>query len=522
MTRDQTRQDAAIAFLKTHASTGPSQVEDVIQTHGAFVFLHGDEALKIKRAVKYDYLDFSTLAARKAMLDREVTLNRDAAPGLYRDVVPLTRAADGSLALDGKGEVVEWVLRMARFPVAAELSFMADAGQIDDRLADDLGRAVAGYHRNAPVRRDDGRALIREIIAELGRVMGQMHPQLGADPVTQFLKGAQKALAQQDRLLDNRSRAGWVRRCHGDLHLRNIVMWHGVPTPFDALEFDERLGTCDVLYDLAFLLMDLAHHDLAGAANLTLNAYLFHSAGDDHYAGLAALPLFLAIRAAIRAMVGVQTAAVQDDPTGLIAEARDFMAQALSYLKPRPPRLVAIGGLSGSGKTTLSRRIAPLIGPFPGAVHLRSDLERKALFGVDPLQPLPATAYQPQISDRIYHIMRDKARLALRAGHAVVLDAVHATQEERDLAAAIADEVGCPFTGLWLDVNTAARVARVESRGKDASDADAGVARRQDDMEIGKMSWHRIDAGQSLGAMVAQIRDVLERSHPSRPEADRR
>ena len=201
MTALQTDQDKAIAFLKTHASSGPSVVDQVIQTHAALVFLHETEALKIKRAVKYDYLDFSTLAQRQEMLQREVDLNSDAAPGLYHDVVPVTCASDGALALDGDGDIIEWVLRMTRFPAEAELSALADRGLIDAKLSNSLGRSIAGYHRNASIKTDDGRALIREIIEELGREMGDMHAQLGAELVRDFLATSHQELTRDERLL---------------------------------------------------------------------------------------------------------------------------------------------------------------------------------------------------------------------------------------------------------------------------------------------------------------------------------
>lgn len=513
MTATQDDQSDAIAFLKTNASSGASVAEEVIQTHGAIIFLHETEALKIKRAVKYDYLDFSTPAQRQEMLQREVDLNSDAAPGMYHDVVPLTCAADGTVALDGTGRIIEWVLRMTRFPAEAELSGLAERGAFDDRLSNSLGHSIADYHRKAEHRAEDSRVLIREIIEELGREMAGMHRQLGAGLVRDFLHATEAGLWRVDELLKDRSQAGWVRRCHGDLHLRNLVMWHDAPTPFDALEFDERLGTCDVLYDLAFLLMDLSHHHLDAAANLVLNAYLLLSGTDDHYAGLSALPLYLAVRAGIRAMVDVQTAAVNDDPPALIAEAQTFLHHAMSFLQPSTPQLIAIGGLSGSGKTTLAREIAPKVGAFPGAVHLRSDLERKAYFNVPPHKELPASAYQPEISDTIYQIMRSKSQLALTAGQAVVLDAVHATPEERELAAAIATDVGCPFTGIWLDADTALRVERVEHRGPDASDADAEVAARQTSLETGQIDWHRLDAGRDLPILVADALEITSADH---------
>ena len=517
MTETQSDQTAAIAFLKTHATRGLSIADDVIQTHGALVFLHETEALKIKRAVKYDYLDLSTLAQRQEMLRREVDLNSDAAPGLYHDVVPVTRAADGTLALDGSGPIIEWVLRMTRFPKEAELSALADRGLFDERLSNSLGHSFADYHRKAEQRAEDSRILILEIVEELGREMSGMHRQLGAALVRDFVAASSAELTRVDRLLADHSQAGWVRRCHGDLHLRNLVIWNDVPTPFDALEFDERLGTCDVLYDLAFLLMDLSHHNLDAAANLVLNSYLFHSATDDHYTGLSALPIYLAVRAGIRAMVDVQTAAVNNDPAELVIEAQTFLHHAMSFLKPSAPQLIAIGGLSGSGKTTIARAIASQVGAFPGAVHLRSDLEHKAYSGVPPYTKLPASAYRFEVSEKIYNIMQSKARLVLAAGQAVILDAVHATPDERKMAQAVATDAGCAFAGLWLDADTALRVERVGHRGQDASGTDAQVAMRQEDMQIGDMNWQRLEAGQALPDLKKQICAGLPQRDAERP-----
>lgn len=255
-------QEDVIAFLSSsgaHPGGGPV---DVVQTHGALIFLAGDVALKIKRAVRYDYMDLSTLELREAMLHRELELNKPVAPKIYHDVVPVTRAADGSLALKGKGDPVEWVLRMWRFPAKDELSVVADAGGIDDGLANDLGKAVFSYHSQTPQRCRDGAGLIRNILDELDRVFADMKAPLGAELIDQFHRESRAVLARAAPFLQERTNAGHVRRCHGDLHLRNLVLLDGKPVPFDALEFDEELGTCDVLYDLAFLIMDLQHRHL--------------------------------------------------------------------------------------------------------------------------------------------------------------------------------------------------------------------------------------------------------------------
>lgn len=256
-------QDEVIAFLKrpaTHPGAPPVQQ---VQTHGAHIFLAGDVALKMKRAVRYDYLDYSTLDQREQALRRELELNAPAAPTIYRDVVPVTRAPDGTLALDDTGEVVEWVLRMARFPDAAQLDRVAERGELDRALAESLGDSIACYHAAAPPdTRGGGARRIADILAELDREFATMADALPMAEVTRFLSAADATLARLHGLLDRRAAAGHVRRCHGDLHLRNIVLIDNRPVPFDALEFSEELGTCDVLYDLAFLLMDLQHRRL--------------------------------------------------------------------------------------------------------------------------------------------------------------------------------------------------------------------------------------------------------------------
>ncbi|MGB8621371.1 MAG: phosphotransferase, partial [Paracoccaceae bacterium] len=308
----QNDQSEVIAFLADPASHGGLPVKHV-ETHGAHVFLAGDEALKLKRAVRYDYLDFSTAEKREAMLRRELALNRPAAPEIYRDVLPVTRESDGRLALDGTGAPVDWVLRMWRFPAEDELSAIAARGALDDSLAEALGRAVAAYHGRAEPRVDDGEELIAEILEELRDAFDGMADLLGADRTRAFATMAAAQLDALAPLMTARTRAGHVRRGHSDLHLGNLVLIDGRPVPFDALEFDERLGTCDVLYDLAFLLMDLCHRGLPRAANIVLAGYLFADGGAQDN-GMAAMPLFMAVRAAIRSMVAVQTGRARGDP----------------------------------------------------------------------------------------------------------------------------------------------------------------------------------------------------------------
>ncbi len=492
-------QDDVIAFLNSpdsHLGGGPVEM---IQTHGAIVFLAGDIALKMKRAVRYDYMDLSTLALREALLRRELELNKPVAPKIYHDVVPVTRTRNGGLALDGKGDAVEWVLRMWRFPKQDELAVIADAGGINDDLAHNLGTAVFSYHAQSPKRSGDGAKLIGDILDELDRVFVDMKGQLGDTNIDRFHRQSHAMFKRIAPLLRHRGDAGHVRRCHGDLHLRNIVLLDGNPVPFDALEFDEVLGTCDVLYDLAFLVMDLRHRDLVRGANIVLNSYLFSaSSGEDD--GLAALPLFLAVRAAIRAMVLVQTATA----TGTTAdpEAAQFLDDALTSLQPPAPILVLVGGMSGTGKTVVSRALAPLIGGSLGAVHLRSDLERKATQGKEIHSGLSSIDYAPALRNAVYAQMFDRADHILAAGHSVLLDATFLDAPMRAKAQKTAIKANVACHALWLEAPLPVLISRVKARQGDASDADEQVVRQQLKSCHLPSDWRAISAAGSLNETI--------------------
>jgi predicted kinase len=261
--------------------------------------------------------------------------------------------------------------------------------------------------------------------------------------------------------------------------------------PFDAIEFSERIANIDVLYDLSFALMDLCERKLQPLANRLLNEWLWRIAelpDAPHHEALALLPMFLSRRAAIRAFVDAQAASVSNGDT---ARARDYQKVALSFLQPAPPRLTAIGGLSGSGKTTKALQVAPEIGRVPGAVVVRSDVERKRLAGIALEERMPAGSYTPESSAQVYAAMLERAEQALRGGQSVVLDAVFAKPEERKAAEALAQKVGVPFDGLWLDVPKDVAQQRVAARKGDASDATPAVIERQFGYDLGEITWRR-------------------------------
>ena len=485
---------------------------DRIETHGALVFLAGNDVFKIKRAVRFPYMDFSTLELRRRACAREIEVNAPHAPGLYLGAVAITPRADGKLSIGGDGEPVEWAVHMRRFADADLLSNLAETSGIGAPLARQIADAVIVYHRAAPISRAPAPYdQMAGTIAEVVEGLGASGCGLPAGLIVEFETGCRRQLDVCRTILQQRAGAGFVRRCHGDLHLANIVMWQGRPTMFDALEFDEALATTDTLYDLAFLLMDLDRRGNRLAANVVLNRYLWHSQQILDLDGLAALPLFLGLRAGIRAMVLAQRAAQVAEAPGAAARksARGYLAAAVGYLSPPKPLLIAVGGLSGTGKSTMAAALAPMIGPTPGAIHLRSDLERKTLFGVEETERLSAECYSREANERVYALLGSKAQSALAAGHAVITDAAFLRAEERQEIESVARSLSLPFHGLWLTAPPDTLLARVAARSGDASDATVDIVRQQLALGAESGNWARIDAGGSPGQALDAARELL-------------
>ena len=311
---------------------------------------------------------------------------------------------------------------------------------------------------------------------------------------------ASRALYARIRpLLIERGRRGLIRRIHGDLHLGNIALIEGDPVLFDAIEFSALIGSGDVLYDLAFLLMDLIERGLPQPANVVFNRYLAQTRRPEDLDALAALPFYLSMRAAIRAKVTAERRerAAPAEQAAIGQSARRYFDLALRVIAPAPAVLVATGGRSGTGKSALARALAPELAPMPGAVVLRSDAERKALFAKEENEPLPPAAYAAGVTRQVYAVIADKARRATAAGHSAILDAVYGEPDERALAEASAAVLGVPFHGLFLEAPLASRLTRVGARSHDASDADAAVVLAQESYDLGALTWARIDAAGS-------------------------
>jgi aminoglycoside phosphotransferase family enzyme len=351
---------------------------DEVATHSAVVFLAGSRALKLKRAVRYDYLDFSTAERRRACCEAEVALNRRLAPAIYRGVVAVTRDADGRLALGGAGAPVEWLVDMTRFDEAGLADRLAEAGALPVAAMAALAAAIAAFHEGAALRTDKGGAAGMRWVADGNRASFDEFGDavFPAAARARLVRDTAGALESASARLDQRRAAGFVRQCHGDLHLRNIVLLEGRPTLFDGVEFNDEIACTDVLYDLAFLLMDLWRRRLPRHANAVWNHYLEAAGG---VSGTSLMPLFLSCRAAVRAKTSATAARLQPDvrrKNELQALAREYLAMAEGLLHPPGPSRVrnqaACDDAGREERSTIGRHSAGPYCPAASVQHARS------------------------------------------------------------------------------------------------------------------------------------------------------
>jgi len=496
-------QHAVLAFMDERVRSGAARRVD---THISAVFLEPDRVLKIKRALRLPYLDYSTLEKRKQACEAELAVNRRNAPTIYRRTVPITNGPTGP-EIGGSGPVLEWAVEMARFDERRTLDHLAVTGAIAPEIGEALAEAMRKSHQEAEI--SDGRARVVSLATIIDRntEVFRRQPSLKADAVKRLHERSHRWLASSHALLQQRASKGQVRRCHGDAHLGNIVLIDEKPVLFDAIEFDPAMATTDVLYDLAFPLMDLIHFGSRRAANRLLNRYLEQTWADNADA-LRLLPLFLSMRAAIRSLVLITKWKQSRDSAGL-GEADSYFELALRLITPARPSLVAVGGMSGTGKSLLARNAARLLRPPPGAVILRSDVIRKELFDVDPLTPLPETAYRAAVTERVYETMFARAGQITAQGYSVILDAAFLCESERRALDQRARTMAADYKPIFLDADQAIRLTRVASRSRDASDATPEVAAQQEHYSIGQLDWPRIDASGSPDDTLRQSVLVL-------------
>ncbi|MFT4091241.1 MAG: AAA family ATPase [Asticcacaulis sp.] len=450
-----------------------AEADEVIETSCAVVILKDGEARKLKKPVDFGFLDFTTVEKRREALNRELYFNRRTAEDIYRRVedvagepVLVMRRFDHSQVLAEQARSVGW---------APDLSLM-----------EALGAEVARFHAGAERSTDPVHMKNTEyVIGSNRKHIESFAAALGPEAVDAYHLRLEAVYSELEPLVLARFDSGHIRRCHGDLHMGNILIEDHAPVLFDCIEFNERLMQIDGMYDIGFLLMDLWVRGYRTAANRVLNAYLEtaarHEPEDGLYAGLRLLPLYMSMRAGVRCHVSAHA--------GDMAQAKVYLEAAHRFLNEIPAELVCVGGLSGSGKSWHARKLAPDIGRATGAVILRSDEVRKRLWQSPSLERLPPEAYSAEETDRVYGHMLKQADIILSNGHSVILDATFRDEAYVRDASTLAYGLGADFKAIWMDVPAEERLKRVAARQGDVSDATVEIAARQAEPERDPTLW---------------------------------
>ncbi|WP_038733420.1 bifunctional aminoglycoside phosphotransferase/ATP-binding protein [Burkholderia pseudomallei] len=468
--------DAALRRASTYPHPAGPIVR--IETHLSVVYLVGRFAYKRLKPFDFGFANFSELAARRRACEAELALNRPLAAPIYLAAGPLVRRARG-LRLFGAGAAVDHVVRMRRFDERMLFSRLLARGALDAADIDAAATRLAAYHLHAPrdiPRRAYGSA--RELRRQLDDMLAPLERALGAALPASLRAWCVRRCDELAAHLDARRADGYVRACHGDLHLNNVVKRGRDALMFDCIDFDDALRWIDVINDLSFLLMDLHAHDRAALAHRLLNRWLDET-GD--FAGLAALPLYVAYRALVRALVATMRAGGDAAARAArIERARRYVDVAAHAARARRPCLLLCHGYSGSGKSVASRALADV----SGAIRLSSDSERKRArpFAAVDARPLPASAYTPQQIDAQYERLRALARDVLRAGYTALVDATFLSHARRARFFALARELGVPVYVLDFHASRACLERRVDARAAardDRSDAGAAVLATQ-------------------------------------------
>ena len=475
------------ALTRAHAYDHPTRAIRVVETHCAWVLLTGDFAYKIKKPVDFGFLNYSTLEKRRFYCEEEVRLNRRFAPAIYLDVVTVTGQPDRP-RLAGSGSVLEYAVRMRQFADDGLLSQLADQKRLDAAHIDQLVDEVADFHQSTQAALADkpfGEA--QQIHHWVSENFQHIRPSLESSHRIAQLAEIQAKLEAEykriDALLGRRKQEGFIRECHGDLHLGNITLIEGKVTLFDCIEFNPELRWIDVFSDVAFLVMDLDDRGYRNLAFRFLNGYL-QRGGD--YPGLGVLRYYMVYRALVRAKVAMlrRQQTIRDSTLFAAADAEycQYMQLAASYLEPKPPALLITFGLSGSGKSTVARQLCEAA----GMIQIRSDIERKRLSGLPAREKsrsgLGEGLYSVDQTEKTYRRLAKLAELVLQSGYSAIVDATFLRRSYRDDFRRLAEQHGLPFTILHCvatDEELEQRVAARELAGRDPSEATLDVLNAQ-------------------------------------------
>lgn len=481
-----------------HKEAYDHPVDDISlrETHISWVFLTGDYAYKIKKPVDFGFLDFSTLEKRKHYCEEEVRLNGRLAPHLYLGVVPI--CGDTSTPrVDGQGPVIEYAVKMRQFDTSLEFDELLARDELTKEHMNETAKVLAGFHANIAVADEQSLFGTPEAIQQPVLENFEQIGQLGEDwlsqhqlkkPLAQLLQWSNEQYRKLESTLQERKMNGFVRECHGDLHLRNIVIYEGHVTPFDCIEFNPNLRWIDVMSELAFLLMDIEDHNRFDLSRRLLNNYLEITAD---YAGLSVLHFYQTYRAMVRAKVAGLQLLQSTNNSGpkseslvqeMVQEIDNYIKLACRYTQSTTPKLIISHGLSGSGKTTLSQ----LLLEQTDIIRLRSDIERKRIFGMKDTtrdkSGINKGIYTEEASQQTYERLLQLAGSVINAGYSVIIDAAFLKEDQRQKFYKYAKKANVPFLILHSKVNMDIQRQRLRVRqqqNRDASDADNGILNQQ-------------------------------------------
>ena len=453
---------------------------EMIQTHVSYVLLTGDYAYKIKKPVNFGFLDYSTLELRQHFCNEELRLNQRGAGEIYLEILPITQT-DTQFQLGENGEPVEYTLIMHQFPQDALFLSLFERGELTETLMEELGRVVATFHALSPTsdriktfgEPDQVRKAFDENFEQTEKYIGGPQTQAQFDDTKQY---SERFFGEYRELLNSRITNNWIRECHGDLHLRNICLLQNKILLFDCIEFNEPFRFVDVMFDIAYAVMDLEARQRPDLANAYLNTYV-EEIGD--WEGLQVLPLYLNRQSYVRAKV---TSFLLDDPGVPWTEkekaketASHYYKMAWQYTKPRQGKLILMSGLSGSGKSTIAKKLARRM----GAIHIRSDAVRKHLGGVPLYEKGGADLYSPEMTEKTYKRLLELGIKLAATGYSVILDAKYDREALRQDAIAQSQSHDLPLQILQCSAPESVLRDRLNSRSGDITDATADLLASQ-------------------------------------------
>jgi len=501
-------------MLKPEVYDHPAKNIELIETHISWVILSGDFAYKIKKPVDFGFLDFSTLEKRHNFCKQELALNRKLAPAIYLDVVAITGTSDKP-RLSGSGPVFEYAVKMAQFPQSAQLDNKLAAGELKLEHMDALAHMVADFHQTTDVAdesTDYGNkdAVYRPVEENFRQINEHLDTEHYTGKLTALSQWSKSELIKQQSVFTQRKADGFIRQCHGDMHLRNLVWLDNKPMAFDCIEFNPALSWVDVISEIAFLIMDLQHRHQHQLASRFLNSYL-EVTGD--YAGLSVLPYYLCYRALVRAKVAAlrleQKSITIKERQQTLTEFETYLELATAYAQPQTARLIIMRGLSASGKSTVSQQLLETL----GAIRIRSDVERKRLFGIDLTNNLSSDKtpneidsgiYSAQASLQTYIKLAELASEIIRSGYSVIVDAAFLKHEQREPFQLLASRLAVSY--IIMEVTAPAEVLRqrINKRKNDVSDADLVVLEHQ------LTSWQALQKDEINSTISINTTDALD------------